>query len=84
MRRRAFDIAGRAIPTLIGAAGVSGVFRIQAAAQRHGIRFSLAHTEDDFTEEETEPFGPNCLRAPFDWGDAKAAAGYPRKLRLPA
>jgi hypothetical protein len=83
VRRRAFDIAGRAISTLIGAAGVADIFRIQAAAERHGIRFNLAHIEDDFTERETEPFGQAYLRALFDYGYAKAVRGYPWKPGLP-
>jgi predicted acylesterase/phospholipase RssA len=83
VRRRAFDIARRAIATLIAAAGVADIFRIQAAAERHGIRFNLAHIEDDFTERETEPFGQAYLRALFAYGEAKAAAGYPWKPGLP-
>jgi hypothetical protein len=83
VRRRAVSIAGRAISTLIGAAGVSDIFRIQATAQRHGIAFNLAHIEDDFTAVETEPFGQAYLRALFAYGFDKARTGYPWKPGLP-
>jgi hypothetical protein len=82
--RRAFAIAERAISTLIGAAGVNDIFRIQAAAQRHGIAFNLAHIEDDFTARETAPFDQDYLRALFAYGYAKARDGYPWKPALPA
>jgi hypothetical protein len=36
---------------------VNDVFRIQATARQHGIGFRLAYIEDDFTAQETEPFG---------------------------
>lgn len=82
--RRAFPIAERAISTLLGASGVNDIFRIQAATQRHGIGFRLAHIEDDFTAMESEPFDRDYLRALFDYGFAKARLGYPWKLALPA
>ena len=84
VRRRVFPIASRAISTLIGAAGVNDVFRIQATARQHGIGFNLAHIEDDFTTLETEPFGQDFLRALFAYGYGKARAGYPWKPGLPA
>lgn len=84
VRRRAVSIAERAISTLIGAAGVNDIYRIQVSAMRHGIGFRLANIEDDFTAEETEPFDPAYLRALFGYGFAKAEAGYPWKVTLPA
>jgi hypothetical protein len=84
VQRRVFPIASRAISTLIGAAGVNDVFRIEAAARQHGIGFRLAYIEDDFTMRETEPFGQDFLRALFAYGHAKARNGYPWKSGLPA
>lgn len=83
VRRRAVSIAERAISTLIGAAGVNDIFRIQAATRQAGIAFRLAHIEDDFTAIESEPFDQDYLRALFDYGFAKAEAGYPWKAALP-
>jgi len=83
VRRRAVDIAQRAISTLIGAASLGDIFRIQAATERHGIAFRLAHIEDDFTAEESEPFAMDYLRALFDYGYGKARLGYPWKQGLP-
>ena len=81
--RRAFPIAERAISTLIGAAGVNDIFRIQAATQRHDIGFRLAHIDDDFTATQAEPFDQDYLRALFDYGFGKARQGYPWKHALP-
>ncbi len=83
VRRRTLDIAGRAISTLIGAAGVGDIFRIQAAAERHGIAFHLAHIEDDFTGVYADPFAPDYLNALFDYGYGKARGGYAWKPGLP-
>ena len=82
--RRAFSFAERAIATLIGAAGVNDIFRIQASAQRHGIAFRLAHIEEDFTTPEGEAFDQAYLRALFGYGFDKAREGYPWKDALPA
>ena len=84
VRRRTLDIAGRAISTLINAASLGDIFRIQTTVRRHGIAFRLAYIEDDFTAEETEPFDPAFLRALFEYGFGKARHGYPWKLALPA
>jgi hypothetical protein len=83
VRRRTLDIAGRAIATLIGAAGVGDIFRIQASAERYGIGFHLAHIEDDFTMPYEAPFAADYLNALFDYGYAKARGGYAWKPRLP-
>jgi hypothetical protein len=82
--RRIFPIAGRAISTLISAAGVSDIFRIEATARRHGLGFRLAYIEEDFTAAESEPFGQDYLRALFAYGYDKARVGYPWKPGLPA
>lgn len=83
VRRRALDIAGRAISTLIGAAGLENIYRIQTSLQRDGISFNLAHIEDDFTVAQAGPFDPAYLRALFDYAHAKARVGYPWKQALP-
>lgn len=84
VRRNLLAITGQAISTLISAAGVGDIFRIQAAALRNGVAFRLAHIEDDFAAPEGEPFAQDYLRALFDYGYAKARLGYPWKDRLPA
>jgi len=84
VRRRALDIAGRAISTLISAASLGDLYRIQTAARSHGIGFRLAYIEDDFTAEESEPFDPVFLGSLFEYGFAKARHGYPWKSALPA
>ncbi|MBW6398014.1 patatin-like phospholipase family protein [Roseomonas sp. HJA6] len=83
VRRRALDIAGRAISTLISAASLGDLYRIQTATHRHGIGFRLAYIEDDFTAEESEPFDPVFLGSLFEYGFAKARRGYPWKSGLP-
>ncbi|WP_211862635.1 patatin-like phospholipase family protein [Neoroseomonas soli] len=83
VRRSILAITGQAISTLITAAGVGDIFRIQAAAARHGIAFRLAHIDDDFTEPAGEAFATEFLRALFDYGYAKARDGYPWKDALP-
>lgn len=83
VERRGIDIAGRAISTLLVAAGVADIYRIQAATRQHGIDFRLAYIEDDFVVREAEPFGHDFLRALFDYGYGKAEAGYVWEQRLP-
>ena len=84
VRRNLLSITGQAISTLISAAGMGDIFRIQAAAARYGVNFRLAHIEEDFQPPEGEPFAQDYLRALFGYGYAKAAAGYPWKASLPA
>lgn len=84
VRRSIFAITGQAISTLISAAGVADIFRIQANAARHGIAFRLAHIDEDFHPPESEPFATEFLRALFDHGYAKARDGYPWKDSISA
>lgn len=84
VRRRALDIAGRAISTLISAASLGDLYRIETSARRHGIAFRLAYIEDDFTAEESEPFDPVFLGNLFEYGFDKARHGYPWKAGLPS
>ena len=84
VRRRAIDIAQRGISTLISAAGIGDIFRIQTAAATHRISFHLAHIDDDFTAGDSQPFATEYLRDLFQYGFAKARRGYPWKRSLSA
>jgi hypothetical protein len=72
-----FSIAGRAIATMIHYSGVNDILRIYATTQRDGVDYNLAYIGSDFAEVEHEQFDPAYMRKLFDYGYAKARAGYP-------
>lgn len=80
VRRRALDIAGRAISTLIGAAGLGNIYRIPdlAAARRHRLQPRAYRGRLHRRGSRTLRPGLSA-RALFDYAHAKARVGYPWK-----
>lgn len=74
---RILSIAGRAIATMIHYSGVNDIMRIYAMTRRDGVDYNLAFIEPDFPEMQREQFDPVYMRRLFDYGYAKARAGFP-------
>lgn len=74
---RLLSIGGRAIATMIHYSGVNDIMRIYAMTRRDNVDYNLAFIEPDFPEIQREQFDPVYMRKLFDYGYAKARAGYP-------
>lgn len=83
VERRTLGIVGRAISTMITVGGYNDVIKMYVSTQRDHIGFNLAYIGSDFTNELPEPFDPEYMRALFDYGYAKARAGYPWRKAPP-
>jgi predicted acylesterase/phospholipase RssA len=70
-------IATRAVATLTTNSGVGDLYRIYALAKRDGVRLRLAYIEEDFTELHPAEFDHQYMVKLFEYGRAKAHAGYP-------
>lgn len=75
--RKTLAIAGRAVSTLIGSNGVGDLYRLYTTTRRDGVAFNLALIDSDFTEPYKGPFNHDYMQTLFDYGRAKAKAGYP-------
>jgi hypothetical protein len=70
-------IASRAVATLITNSGVGDLYRIYALAKRDGVRVQLAYIGDDFEQPHSVEFDRQYMVKLFQYGRAKARAGYP-------
>jgi hypothetical protein len=70
-------IASRAVATLTTYSGVGDLYRIYALAKRDGIRLQLAYIGDDFEQPHTAEFDRQYMKKLFEYGRARAQAGYP-------
>jgi Patatin-like phospholipase len=75
--RKTLAIAGRAVSTLIASNGIGDMYRIYTTSRRDGVDFNLAMIEPDFQEPYKGPFDQSYMTALFEYGRAKAKAGYP-------
>jgi hypothetical protein len=76
-KRRTLDIAGRAISTLIASNGVGDLYRMYATTRRDRVAYNLAYIGDDFTEAYPGLFDRTYMNKLYEYGRAKARAGYP-------
>lgn len=76
VERRTFDIASRAISTMIAASGYNDVLRIYSTAKADGLGYRLAFIGADFAEELPRPFDQQFMRDLFAYGYGKGRAGY--------
>jgi predicted acylesterase/phospholipase RssA len=76
VERRTLGIAGRAISTMIAAAGYNDVGRIYAITRRDGVGYNLAFIGPDFNVPLPEPFDPGYMRALYDYAYQRAERGY--------
>ncbi len=74
--RRTMTIAGRAVETMIASSGLNDVMRIWLNAQRDDVEYRLAYIGSDFDVPYTTPFNPAYMGPLFEYGRARAAAGY--------
>ncbi len=77
VERRTFDIASRAIATLIQTQGVGDLYRIYLSSIRDEIDYNLAFIPSSFDAEREEQFDTAYMNQLFDVGYQMALAGYP-------
>jgi hypothetical protein len=84
VERSTMSIAQDAISTMIQTSGLNDVNRIYMTSLRDHVDYNLAYIGRDFTMKGgEEEFDPAFMRALFDYGHAKAVAGYPWAKRPP-
>lgn len=77
VERYIFDIAGRAISTLIQNQGIGDLYQIFLTAERDNIDYNLAFIPSTFDAVHKEEFDTEFMNKLFDLGFAMAKAGYP-------
>ena len=83
VERSTMGIAQDSIATMIQTSGMNDVNRIYFTTARDRVDYNLAYIGPDFTLKATEDFDPVFMRALYDYGRAKARAGYPWAKRPP-
>lgn len=63
-----FNIAGRALSSLLSGSGSGDVYKIFAITQRDGIDLNVTMIPKEFDVEASEPFDPVYMRALYDLG----------------
>jgi hypothetical protein len=76
VERTTMSIAQEAISTMIQTSGMNDVNRIYLTTVRDQVDYNLAYIGADFTLKAKEDFDPAFMRALYDYGRAKARAGY--------
>ncbi|WP_431280798.1 patatin-like phospholipase family protein [Humitalea sp. 24SJ18S-53] len=76
IERRTMGIAGRAISTMIFAAGYNDVVRIYNTARADHVNYRLGYIGPEFTREIKEPFETEYMRELFENGLQRARAGF--------
>jgi predicted acylesterase/phospholipase RssA len=75
VRPRVVAIAGRAVGSLLGGAGVGDLYKIYAIAQRDGIGVNFVSIPSEFALVAEEPFDPVYMKALYDLGYEIGLAG---------
>jgi predicted acylesterase/phospholipase RssA len=83
VRRRTLPIASRAVSLMIGSSGVNDMIRIYAITSRDKVSYHLAYIDDDFTQPYKGPFNQKYMRALFQYGFERGAAGVEWKDKPP-
>jgi hypothetical protein len=83
VERRTLGIAGRAISTMITAAGYNDVVKIYFNCQRDDIGYHLAFMGSDFNTPLPAPFDPTYMKALYDYGYQRARRGYDWSTKPP-
>jgi len=76
VERRTLSITFSAIATLIEYHVIGDLHRIHAVTQRDGTDFNLAYIPQSFKVPRTKEFDTAYMRQLYDFGFARAAAGY--------
>jgi hypothetical protein len=76
VERRTMGIAGRAISTMITAAGYNDVVKIYYSCQRDDVGYNLAFMGSDFNMALPQPFDPAYMKALYDYGYQRGRRGY--------
>jgi hypothetical protein len=83
VERSTMGIAQDAITTMIQISGMNDVNRIYLTTLRDHVDYNLAYIGQDFSLKAKEDFDPVFMHALYDYGRAKARAGYPWAKRPP-
>jgi hypothetical protein len=83
IERSTLSIATRAVATLTTNSGVGDLYRMYALAKRDEIGFRLAFIGDDFAQAHPAEFDRPYMIKLFEYGQAKARAGYPWRTAPP-
>ena len=76
VERRTLGIAGRAISTMITAAGYNDVVKIYFNCLRDDIGYHLAFMSSDFNTPLPAPFDQAYMKALYEYGYQRARRGY--------
>lgn len=77
VKPKVWDIAGRAVDTLIKFDGIGDLFRIYAVAKRDGISYHYTSIPTSFTMQSKSAFDKNYMGALFEAGRADALRSEP-------
>ena len=83
VKRTTLSIASRAVSTLIISSGTADLYGFYAALKRDGADFRLGFIGDDFTAPHPDEFDHTYMTKLFEYGRAKARAGYPWRIGPP-
>jgi hypothetical protein len=76
VERRTLSITFKAIDTLLEYHVIGDIHRIYSVSQRDGTDFNLAYIPESFKVPHTKQFDPPYMRQLYDYGFARAVAGY--------
>jgi hypothetical protein len=76
VKRRTLPIILNTITQLIHTQGVGDLYKMYLLTQKDNVGFNLAFIEDDFKFPHPEEFDNAYMRALYDYGEKKGAAGY--------
>lgn len=74
--RRALNIAGRAISTMIASAGYNDLVRIHTTTRQDGVDFNLAYISSQFDGVYSEPFEQAYMRKLFSYAYQRSVSGF--------
>ncbi len=77
VERNIFNIAERAITSLIQSQGIGDLYRIYLAAERDGLNFNLAYIPSSFKAEHKQEFDTVYMNKLFDRAEAMTREGFP-------
>lgn len=83
VERKAMNIVGRAISSLIQTQGVGDLYRVYLEAERDNVDFNLAYIPESFDYPPHEDFDTEYMRALYKVGYDMAVKGYPWSKKPP-
>jgi hypothetical protein len=81
--RGILSISGRTIAAMFHDRGHNEILRVQATSERDCVDVNLAYIGPAFRIVWRQQFGPEYMRALFDYGCQQARTGYPWRKSHP-